>query len=623
MPVFYVMLGYIISRLLNYSRYGHGTSPIKNLKKSKDFLLESYKKMKAQGGNIFSTFFMSMSIAVLVEALMPKGGSIMLALMISGGVLNYKTKNSSMLMSFLQIFFRDLRRIVNKNEEDPSYQKLAINLMSVSVFLALFGLIRFFLPISDYMVLAVGIILFIIARSNDKPDAATTGMTLFLLCIAGITALLYAVPALAHDGGFQEAGGTFQGWARSQGAPGALLHGIVPGGSAALGSLLGSGASVWDVNVTDPSPFGGGPEPEFEFEPEPEDGPEPEYEPEPEPEPEPEYEPEPEPEEKPEPDKGDKEEKDEFEESLKELLKELRKAEEEARKEQERRNKYINKLAEKYGVAWTPSGERRDFTTPQGQKMLKKIMQREQALNEYDADRHKMLAKEWERQAGNYEAVKHTADFLNDILEHYGGPAGKTVNTVYKFVTNMTEEIGNGIVDRKDWKGSDIFKDAFAGAVKTGIDMGGDALLSNWKTDLGGLEGAALTDAMKKNFGKNMVIKTGQDLSKMAIDKVNMDKDPTAKDFVVSLGRNVLLSGIDTGMERVNVSVENVQTTEFEKGLPRLGKQGVDGNKVGDVAERMLDGHAIEKQSYDILKTLADDSVATVEKIIQGDFTSE
>jgi hypothetical protein len=89
-----------------------------------------------------------------------------------------------------------------------------------------------------------------------------------LVLLAGAAAaLVFAHPGapLAHDGGWQEAGGTLEGWLRSQGALQAVLQGLGPALAAIFGPLLVSvlrdlGLSVPDLDGEPAQP----PQPEAE-----------------------------------------------------------------------------------------------------------------------------------------------------------------------------------------------------------------------------------------------------------------------------------------------------------------------------------------------------------------------
>ncbi len=79
-----------------------------------------------------------------------------------------------------------------------------------------------------------------------RPRAGTVAMIFLLIFFVA------AAPALADDGGWEEAGGTFQSWITSQGAVQAILQGLPPAAAAAiigwlsavLGQSLGSLANI-------------------------------------------------------------------------------------------------------------------------------------------------------------------------------------------------------------------------------------------------------------------------------------------------------------------------------------------------------------------------------------------
>jgi hypothetical protein len=62
---------------------------------------------------------------------------------------------------------------------------------------------------------------------------------LILFCTLAVAAMI-VVPVLADDGGWQEAGGTFDGWVQSEGAAQAVVNGGVAGVAAAAGIALGA-----------------------------------------------------------------------------------------------------------------------------------------------------------------------------------------------------------------------------------------------------------------------------------------------------------------------------------------------------------------------------------------------
>ena len=94
-----------------------------------------------------------------------------------------------------------------------------------------------------------------VALTIMRPRAGAVMMVFFLIFFAAIT------PALADDGGWDEAGGTLQSWLTSQGAVQAILQGLPPAAAAAvlgwlaaaLGQILGAvyGAGVANIKPAD------------------------------------------------------------------------------------------------------------------------------------------------------------------------------------------------------------------------------------------------------------------------------------------------------------------------------------------------------------------------------------
>lgn len=86
------------------------------------------------------------------------------------------------------------------------------------------------------VLMVVGAVVAVILLKKQK----TTASTFLILIGIGLCLLLLATPVLADDGGWQEGGGNFSDWIRSEGALIAILMGGPPALGASLGALLGS-----------------------------------------------------------------------------------------------------------------------------------------------------------------------------------------------------------------------------------------------------------------------------------------------------------------------------------------------------------------------------------------------
>jgi hypothetical protein len=85
---------------------------------------------------------------------------------------------------------------------------------------------------------------FLIGRNTGPRPVAP----LLLFCALVIAAMV-VVPVLADDGGWQESGGTVQGWVQSEGAVRAVVNSAVAGGATAAGVALGTSLATAGAGV--------------------------------------------------------------------------------------------------------------------------------------------------------------------------------------------------------------------------------------------------------------------------------------------------------------------------------------------------------------------------------------
>jgi hypothetical protein len=95
-----------------------------------------------------------------------------------------------------------------------------------------------FMPLLGYAgaFILIGIIVFLILNKRGR---FTGGASLLVLALA-FTLAITALPAFADDGGWEEAGGTFEDWVRSEGAGRAIASGFLPAAGTFIGVLLGT-----------------------------------------------------------------------------------------------------------------------------------------------------------------------------------------------------------------------------------------------------------------------------------------------------------------------------------------------------------------------------------------------
>ncbi|MBN2147568.1 MAG: hypothetical protein JW726_09270, partial [Anaerolineales bacterium] len=95
------------------------------------------------------------------------------------------------------------------------------------------------------VLLLLGIMVALIVVQKSKP---ALGATLLLLAVVGATAFSIT-PALADDGGWEEAGGDIGSWVQSEGAVKAVTMGIPPTLGAGIGVLIGLGLSTLGITL--------------------------------------------------------------------------------------------------------------------------------------------------------------------------------------------------------------------------------------------------------------------------------------------------------------------------------------------------------------------------------------
>jgi len=92
---------------------------------------------------------------------------------------------------------------------------------------------------AQYITLAIFATLFLVRMFGKFISKPTGKATIFILIFTGLAPLL-TIAALAHDGGWNEAGSTWDRWWRSAGRDIALDLGRLPGALSAVGAFLGS-----------------------------------------------------------------------------------------------------------------------------------------------------------------------------------------------------------------------------------------------------------------------------------------------------------------------------------------------------------------------------------------------
>ena len=117
-------------------------------------------------------------------------------------------------------------------------------------------LLSIFLPVWGKAILGVGMLVAAFVLTRRQGQSLTTVLFSILpimLLLGAIALIMKAAPALADDGGWKEAGGTFSTWIKSQGAITAMLMGIWPAIGTMLGpAILGALASI-GVNIQGPN----------------------------------------------------------------------------------------------------------------------------------------------------------------------------------------------------------------------------------------------------------------------------------------------------------------------------------------------------------------------------------
>ncbi len=105
----------------------------------------------------------------------------------------------------------------------------------------------------SFLLLFIGTLISALLPFLQKGSSTRSGATTALFFMA-FGMLLLPLAAQADDGGWQEAGGTLQGWLNSQGVVPAVLLGLFPGLGAVLGTLIGAltGGMVPPVVPVDP-----------------------------------------------------------------------------------------------------------------------------------------------------------------------------------------------------------------------------------------------------------------------------------------------------------------------------------------------------------------------------------
>ncbi|HHQ47734.1 MAG TPA: hypothetical protein ENK19_02490 [Acidobacteria bacterium] len=94
-----------------------------------------------------------------------------------------------------------------------------------------------------FVAVAAGTAVLVISLTRGRGPGRPGGPLVLLLLVMVLTAAV-AIPVWADDGGWQEAGGTFTSWVKSQGAGPAVVAGVIPSLAAAAGALLGALASA-------------------------------------------------------------------------------------------------------------------------------------------------------------------------------------------------------------------------------------------------------------------------------------------------------------------------------------------------------------------------------------------
>ncbi|MDO5028918.1 MAG: hypothetical protein Q4E36_06595 [Bacillota bacterium] len=613
LPLLYVFVGFIFSQILGFFRYGKITSPFTSLAEGVRALLATFKGIKNKGlGSILAP----LAMALLLESFMPKGSSVLLGMIITGAVVNFRKKNTSLLFSFLQVFFRDLRKILRQRSEE-NYKDLETGLMLTSIFLIIFGVLSIKISLSTTTLIVLALVLLVLSFLKNKKSAPTTGMMIIVtLGAATITSLLWTVKVFADDGGYQEAGSNFSQWVRSMGAKEAVMRGNVPAASAFLGSLLGSLANGWNAPlggvsrsnndfqikfdpdyVTKPSASDyDDDEDESEFEADYDNSKELEN------------------------DRLARELEERQRQELQKKLEELNKL---IKEEEEKRKKRLNKIAERLGIARTPSGELRDFSTPRGQAVLRKMLQLQQ--NE-DIGRQEDLLREvkaYEVALGFAEKTKFAADTFNDLIEMYAPPPAQAYNLAYKSITNIIQEVGAGLSARDDYGFGGFISDVSAGLAKTGTDVLVGKALSQYPGVNRHLTGTALGKAFGKKFVTNTAVRTGGDFIKAGVDYLNRGKEFTAEDLAKSVTKNALLSGLDVAAEKIEINIEDriIEKTKSFETLYDNPDWTVDKN--AKMIGMILDQAAPKYKNLALGSKVGEIIINAGEKIINGDFTGE
>ncbi len=454
-PIFYVIAGFVFSKFLYRLRFGKG-SAFSSVKNGFGILANSGQLLK-QSKKTGPVVLFGVGFALLFDAEMLPIGSILLGFIGASSLATYHSQGNSFMISFLRALIHDIKGALNRQQEQQ-FEDMEEVIQLASLFLIVMGIFQLIMSkFNPYFNLnwgILGIILIAIALYMTAKGSKQPGYMMWIFFIGvGTYVLCYATEVLAHDGGFQEAGGTLSGWLGSEGSMRALTKGVTPTAASVAGAFLGAASNVVGPGFLpgftypqSPGPY----TPQQPYSPQPQQPypQQPDYPPYQE-----DYSPYPEDEswqedlppddelvddspvedlppddelmddspvedlppddelmDEPEYDydkipNDEVEEEEELTEEEKEILKNLlilkdlsEKVKEESLRWKKEENERLGRMAERYGLSrFKPNGELRDFTTDIGRKTLQNAMKREVGFQEYVANYEKEKADEYDK----------------------------------------------------------------------------------------------------------------------------------------------------------------------------------------------------------------------------------
>ncbi|RPI31829.1 MAG: hypothetical protein EHM70_10555, partial [Chloroflexota bacterium] len=233
--LFWTLLSMTISSFIAAIIRNGPVKIVNNLTSAPGWIVKSVKRSRLAGPSLALGFGALTILFGVIQG--NRINNFLLGVLFMGSVIAQQQSFPSLVA---RLGWSDLQRLL-KPKRPLSFDMAWVAAGLTGATLGFFG--ASILPFAPYcgcasVVLLLGIMIALIFLQKGRPAMGAAILLLALILTAGLA----TSPALADDGGWEEAGGSFGAWVQSEGAAVAVAMGLPPSLGAALGTLIALGA---------------------------------------------------------------------------------------------------------------------------------------------------------------------------------------------------------------------------------------------------------------------------------------------------------------------------------------------------------------------------------------------